>query len=187
MEPQPARKEAAYHGPGLGQTSTSTRQELAAWLRVLALPIRSNYATDSASMLGKANKLIEAAANHEVNGIDEGSKRFINPFRKAWGLQTDGDLWEQAWRAVLKRGSMNQQLRKVKGHATEEDVEKGVATKEDKVGNDNSDILADKGVQDLQGAGLVKLAEWNASRHNRYAKFIRRVQKLIAGVLIAEK
>ena len=183
----PARMEAAYHGPGLGQTSTPTRQELAAWLRTLAIPIRSHYATDSASMLCKANRLIEAAAKHEQSGIDENTKRFKNPFRKAWGLQTDGDLWEQAWQAVLKRGSSNQRLRKVKGHATEEDVEKGVATREDKVGNDNSDTLADKGAQEVQGAGLVKLAGWIASRHDRYAKFIRRVQKLIVGVLMVEK
>ena len=47
-----------------------------------------------------------------------------NPFGKAWGLQVDGDLWEVAWNAVLTRGIGNQYLRKVKGHATDEDVEK---------------------------------------------------------------
>ena len=73
---QPARNEATYFGPGLGQTSTSTRQELAAWLCVLALPIRSNYATDSASMFSKVNKLIEAAAKHERSGIEEGGEQF---------------------------------------------------------------------------------------------------------------
>ena len=66
------------------------------------------------------------------------------PFKKPWGLQVDGDLWQQAWEAVLKRGIGNQTLRKVKGHATEQDVAKGLSTQEDRDGNDNSDKLADK-------------------------------------------
>ena len=35
------------------------------WLSVLAVPVRSDYATDSAAMLGKALKLIEAAKVYE--------------------------------------------------------------------------------------------------------------------------
>ena len=50
------------------------------------------------------------------------------------GVQTDGDLWEQAWLAILKRGAANQTLRKVKGHATQEDIEAGRSTPEDKKG-----------------------------------------------------
>ena len=67
-----------------------------------------------------------------------------NPFRKAWGLQTDGDLWEQAWLAVLKRGANNQDLRQIKGHATDKHIQEGKATREDKIGNDKSDELADE-------------------------------------------
>ena len=52
--------EESLYGAALGQTGSSTRQELLAWLRVLALPIRSHYATDSAAMLGKAIRLIDA-------------------------------------------------------------------------------------------------------------------------------
>ena len=63
------------------------------------------------------------------------------------GLQTDGDLWEQAWLAVLKRGAGNQTLRKAKGHATEKDVRNGRSNPADKEGNDFSDKLADKGVE----------------------------------------
>ena len=51
-----------------------------------------------------------------------------NPCGKRWGLQIDGDLWEQAWKALTRRGSGNQKLRKVKGHATATDVELGRAT-----------------------------------------------------------
>ena len=31
------RKETSYHGPAIGQTLTSTRMELMAWIRVLAI------------------------------------------------------------------------------------------------------------------------------------------------------
>ena len=48
-------------------------------------------------------------------------------------------------------GSGNQTLRKVKGHATEKDVELGIATAEDKKSNDASDKLADKGVEAVKG------------------------------------
>ena len=92
---------------------------------------------------------------------------------KTWGLQTDGGLWQQAWYAVVQRGSSNQSLRKVKGHATLEDIQKGISKEEDKKGNDKSDELADDG-------GI-------ADRHDKYGSFIKRVQKFIADVLIAEK
>ena len=54
------RGEVSTYGPAIGQTGTSTRQELLAWLMVLAIPVRSYYATDSASLISKANRLIEA-------------------------------------------------------------------------------------------------------------------------------
>ena len=73
------------------------------------------------------------------------------------GLQVDGDLWEQAWIAVKRRGTGNQSLRKVKGHATEKDVKEGISTSKDRDGNDKSDKLADKGVEEIVGVGLVNL------------------------------
>ena len=88
------RSEASYYGPAIGQTGTSTRQELAAWIRVLALPYRSMYATDSASMLGKAKKLLAATKKHHEAAKLGMKLHQGNPFGKPWGLQTDGDLWE---------------------------------------------------------------------------------------------
>ena len=97
-------------------------------------------------------KLPKEISGEIANGA---TTRRGNPFGKAWGVQVDGDLWEQAWNAVLSRGIGNQYLTKVKGHATEEDVSKGLATREDREGNDNSDKLADKGVEEVAGVGLV--------------------------------
>ena len=86
-----------------------------AWIRVLALPYRTMYATDSASMLAKAKKLIAAARHFGEKNDGAGrapseGKQVCNPFKKPWGVQRDGDLWAQAWKAALKRGSGNQGL-----------------------------------------------------------------------------
>ena len=71
------RETTSYHGAALGQTGTSTRQELTAWIRVLAIPCRSIYATDSASMLSKAEEeQKEKEQGKEVLGG--------NPFGKPW-------------------------------------------------------------------------------------------------------
>ena len=102
-------------------------------------------------------------------------------------MQVDGDLWEQAWKAVLKRGWQNQTLRKVKGHATEDDIVKGISNREDKKGNDLSDELADKGVEAIAGMGLVKLGKWLEARQKKYKKLMNRVHKMIVAVTIAEK
>ena len=72
-------------------------------------------------------------------------------------------------------------------HATEVDVQKGLATKEDRYGNDQSDARADDGVRDIAGIGLVKLADWTAKRYIKYRKFMIRIQRFIATVLSAEK
>ena len=88
--------------------------------------------------------------------------------------------------AVLKRGIGNQTLRKAKGHATEDDVKKGITTMEDREGNDTSDKLADKGVEEVAGIGLVKLGKWFEGRMKKYKKLVTRCQQMIIGVAQAE-
>ena len=182
------RKEENFAEAALGQEGSSTRQELTAWIRVLTKPIRSLYATDSASMLGKACFLLAKAA--EIESKDEKQERVMNrenPYRRAWSLQTDGDLWEIAWQAILQRGSQSQTNRKVKGHATQEDVENGTSTVKDRAGNDRSDTNADEGVEKIGGEGLVRLGAWIAERHDRYIALMRRIQRFIAAVTKEEK
>ena len=186
-ENEEQRREQNLAIPAIGQMGSSTRQELAGWLLALSLPIRSMYATDSASMLGKAEALILAATRMKKGQVEGKKVDWSRPFKKPWGLQKDGDLWKQAWKAILRRGVDNQRLRKVKGHATAEDIEKGRSTTEDKIGNDKSDANADAGVEAIAGRGLVKLGSWAAARHQRYVKFVGRVQKYIATIVLAEK
>ena len=64
----------------------------------------------------------------------------------------------------MRRGTGNQSLRKVNGHAKEKDVEKGISASKDREGNDTSDKLADKGVEAIVGIGLVKLGKWLEER-----------------------
>ena len=103
----------------LGQTGSSTRQEISAWLLALTLPMRSNYATDSQSLVDKATQMLQAAKRMQKQRNDGTQIRNTNPFKKPWGVQTDGDVWEQVWEAIQTRGCDNQTVRKVTGHATQ--------------------------------------------------------------------
>ena len=97
------------------------------------------------------------------------------------------ETWQIAWEAILTRGIGSQDVRWVKGHATEEDISQGRSNSHDKEGNDRSDTNADKGVEIVAGEGLVTLAKWAAQRYEGYLKFMARVHKMIAAVTMAEK
>ena len=84
------------------------------------------------------------------------------------GAPKNGDLWEQAWNAVLKRGEANQDLRKVEDHATNEDVETGISTVVDKIGNDTSDTNVDEGIEQIKGKVLIVLGTWIVERHDQH-------------------
>ena len=77
-------------------------------------------------MLGKALYLVRKAKEVEQKEKEGEKVNKQNPYRKAWGLQKDGDLWEVAWLAIIKRGASNQTIRKVKGHATSADIVEGM-------------------------------------------------------------
>ncbi len=138
-------------------------------------------------MMSKTFKLIKAAELTVREQLTGSNRKIGNPFGKPWGLQVDGDLWEQAWEAVLKRGWGNQTLRKVKGHATEDDIEKGTSNREYTRGDDLSDELADKAVEAIAGIDLVKLGKWLEARQKNYKQLMNRVHKMIVAVTIAEK
>ena len=172
----PNDTEQFYYGAVIGQKGSSARSELAGWIFNLTLPYRHQYATDSAALIAKANKIIAAAE----------APAPCRPFKKAWRLQRDGDLWTLAWDAVYTRGTGNHSLRKVKGHADQEDIEQSRSNRFDKTGNDQSDTLADEGVASHNGQGLVRLAAWLANRHTRYCSFVKRIHKIIVAVTFAE-
>ena len=82
------RETTSYHGAAIGQTGTSTRQELTAWVRVLAIPCRNMYATDSASMLSKALMLIKAAERDQEEEAQGIVIKRGNPFENHGGCKS---------------------------------------------------------------------------------------------------
>ena len=81
------RMEQNLYGQAIGQTGSSTRQELTAWILVLSMPIRSMYATDSASMLSKA-KVFLAVAKKKQEAEGKGSMTHTrNSFKEPWDLR----------------------------------------------------------------------------------------------------
>ena len=87
----PNDTEQSYYGAAIGQKGSSTRSELAGGIFNLTLPYRHQYATDSVALIAKANKIIAVAE----------ALAPCNPFKKAWGLQRDGDLCTLAWEYAL--------------------------------------------------------------------------------------
>ena len=85
-----------------------------------------------------------------------------NPFKRPWGLQADGDLWQMAWKAILCRGLGAQKLTKVKRHSTAEQVEQGEVDAADKEGNDWADYSQRK---ELLGRLESHATLWHEARH----------------------
>ena len=102
------------------------------------------------------------------------------------GLQKDGDLWEQAWNAVLERGASNQNLRKVKGHATIQYIEAGLRAAADKEGNDKSDANADDGVDMVKRGRAGRPWQAGCRKTCGLQKLMQRIQKMIAVVAIVK-
>ena len=67
--------------------------------------------------------------------------------KRPWSTEKDGDLWETFCEIAKQKGPNSIKKNEVKGHATNKNVEDGVATWKDKRGNDRADRAADEGVK----------------------------------------
>ena len=92
--------------------------------------------------------MFQAAKRMQKQRNDGTQIRNTNPFKKPWGVQTDGDVSEQVWEAIQTRGCDNETVWKVKGHGTQEDLDKSVSKPTDTNGNDKSDALAYHGANE---------------------------------------
>ena len=63
---------------------------------MMTLPFKILYATDSAALIQKAQQVIAKAKEmcEKYPDIDIAISK--NPFKRPWGLQTDGDVWREA-------------------------------------------------------------------------------------------
>ena len=77
-----------------------------------------------------------------------------NGWRKAGRAVCNTDLWMELREILGNREADSVSMRKVKGHASADDVSKGLATPEDKWGNDKADELAGYGATLGQTQGL---------------------------------
>ena len=167
-----------------GQANSSTRMEVAGTIIAMQRAIPLRIAADGKAMIDKAMKMKEVA-------IDRTKDRQAawwptkNPMGKSWGMQKDGDLLKILWEGMLTRGPETITWEKVKGHAAQKHIEQGLATAETKQGNDWADHYATKGIEAHQPQA-VRLAKWLANRQKEYAKFIGKIQNIIA-VLKKEK
>ena len=78
----------------------------------------------------------------------------------------------------MTRGPNTIVYTKVKGHAKEEHITSGEATRSQKEGNDYADCYAGKGIKD-HGEVALLLAEWGAQRQSGYAELVGKLQKII--------
>ena len=113
-----------------------------------------------------------APSREGLRKIAEGS-----PLKKPWLLQRDGDLWKAYWQAIVWPASVTH--REVKGHSTKEDVQMGIITQGDHVGNTASDAAAEVCIDPV----LEQLGAFYAQRHQSYCKLVEAAHDIIIAVM----
>ena len=147
-------------GPVPGMIVSSTRAEIAGGLLALNTGAAINLGSDSLNFI--------RALRHILEG---------KPRRKPWGLWPNGDLLELVEQHVLAKGVNAVNGNWIKGHATIADVEVGITTSRDRLCNDASDLVADKGVE-AHASGLAALAHVYAFRRQVHLQLLKQVQAL---------
>ena len=112
-----------------GHEQTNNRAELSAVLHVLTHESRDVH--------------IKTDSEYVLNGC---LKHRLAWATLGWHKVRNADLWRKAHDLLLSRGSAVE-ISKVKGHATSNDVRKGVASARDNHGNDAADALASSAAQ----------------------------------------
>ena len=107
------------------------------------------------------------------------------PLGKPWSLIDDGHLLKQLHLAIPNRGHESIKITKVKGPATQQDIQVGNSAETLKQGNDNADLAADEGVAH-RGPNLVPIGKYLAARKSSYALLTHRIQQIIIATLEAE-
>ena len=77
-------------------------------------------------------------------------------------------------------------ISKVKGHATEKNIQEGTSTLKDKKGNDRADSAVDEGVKD-HSEEICKISRIQAQRQQRYVKLTKEVHNHILEAFYKKK
>ena len=107
--------------PLLGLWQSAYRAELAALLLVSYHKSPLHVGIDNKGVVDKACILIQKAKQQRREGATAIAKK--KPLKKAFSLQTDGDLWQRFWEVINSRGPDSIAVSEVKGHSTDQMVE----------------------------------------------------------------
>ena len=77
-------------------------------------------------------------------------------------------------------------ITKVKGHATEAQVEQGLVHQSDKEGNDKADRAATYGVEE-QIKGSLTMSAWLGQRQKAYIALMEMIQKMTVAVILEKQ
>ena len=149
---------------------SSTRAELAAAIHALSAPGPTHIASDSQAFCRKANEILANPEQHP---------------RRPWGLQPDGDLWQNFYQCATSKGVEAVRITWVKGHATDDHVAQGITTDTHRKGNDAADKCADFGVAAF-GPDLQELCATYLWRHVRYVKLVKGILQMFVRVFKAD-
>ena len=97
----------------------------------------------------------------------------------------DGDLWHIFLEHVLAKGRGSLGFKKVKAHATPEQISEGIISKFDYVANEHADHVADRGVY-IHTSAIILLARAYVERDFLVAKFLALIHGQILCVLREE-
>ncbi len=117
-----------------GYTGSSTRTELAAAIIAILANGPVHIGTDSQAMLDRAQQIL--------CNLRKGKASKTN-----WMLVSDGDLWHHFEQAAKAKGPRSIRITKIKGHASQEQVDQGIYRTCDKLGNEQADHAADVAVK----------------------------------------
>ena len=148
-----------------------------------------NIVIDSSATGSKGTSIIEHERKKEETTLfnEDGSMRLGGnysplhrdaPWKKAWSLAKDGDLWGQFQAFVKSKSPWAIKLTKVQGQTTREMVQNEKVKLGDKFGNDQADTAADKGSIEEQPK-LYYLANVYSKRQKDYAKFMARIHRFL--------
>ena len=105
--------------------------------------------------------------------------------KRPWALQADGDLWQMLEKIIKSKGKHALRVTWCKGHANQKHIDSGITTATHKAGNDEADLLADRGVA-AHAEGLGCLVNFYLSKQHRATLLLTRLYKMFHRVLLRE-
>jgi len=145
-----------------GFAGSSTRTEIAAGILAISANGPIHIGSDSKAFVDRASKILKDIRRGRAQP------------RKPWNLMSDGDMWEHFHAVACHKGANAIALTWVKGHATNEHIEKGITTHTHKCGNDNADEVANIAAN-LHGKDVVDAAKWYHCKRKNYVDFMKKV------------